>query len=522
MAFDDDETRVPDDGVRIIGADEAAERISSDDVAHRRRDDEPRFGDRPEEPASRDTRPTIRFPLAADEVPRSAAAASQPFEGSDDTAMPHWTEPPTGEVPAALRGPEAEGSGGESQDDLDAWSTLATAGPRWRDSASDWDEPDYDAEAMSHDDDTRIGALDETERPAADDFFGFEEVETVDAAGGRVRQADPDGPLTRGHEDVSDQYDSGSSDVRTERPDADPATRVVRTGLRSRATADRDPADPHPLRNLPDRDVGIAVATGAALAVAALVLLSLGPAWAMVLVTGVLVVAAAELYSALQRGGYQPATLLGLVATGALVLASYWKGETAIPLVVGLTVIATLLWYLVGVTRNQPTMNVAVSLFVVLYVGLLGSFAALILTFPNEHGVGVLIAVVLAVVANDVGALVVGRQWGHARLAPDISPNKTVEGLLGGAVATIVVTTVAVGIIGWEPFDGIGQALALGLVVAVVAPLGDLCESMIKRDLGLKDMGSVLPGHGGLLDRFDALLFALPAAYYLCRLLDIF
>src|SRR5688500_862327 len=124
MTFDY-EDGVPDDGVRIIGADEAAERIGSDDVAHRRRDDEPRFGDRPEEPAGRDARPTIRFPLAADEVPRSAATAAEPFTGSADTAMPHWTEPPTGELPricaAEVLGDEEAGT----------WSGFSIGKPRW-------------------------------------------------------------------------------------------------------------------------------------------------------------------------------------------------------------------------------------------------------------------------------------------------------------------------------------------------------------------------------------------------------
>jgi phosphatidate cytidylyltransferase len=231
--------------------------------------------------------------------------------------------------------------------------------------------------------------------------------------------------------------------------------------------------------------------------------------------------AGAEMFQALRTRGYQPATLLGLVASGALVTAAYWKGETAIPLVLGLSVVFSLLWYLIGVTRQAPTMNVAVTVFGIAYVGLLGSFAALILTFPDDHGIGVLLGVVLAVAANDIGAFFVGRQAGRSPLAPDISPNKTWEGLIGGAVASVAVSWVVLGVIGIHPWDG-GSALALGLVVAVVAPLGDLCESMLKRDLGVKDMGSVLPGHGGLLDRFDGLLFALPAAYYLCRLLDVF
>ena len=97
-----------------------------------------------------------------------------------------------------------------------------------------------------------------------------------------------------------------------------------------------------------------------------------------------------------------------------------------------------------------------------------------------------------------------------------ISPNKTVEGLVGGMVATLVGVFVVVVLLGFSELST-GQALVLGLVLALVAPLGDLAESLFKRDLGLKDMGSLLPEHGGVLDRFDGMLFVLPAAYYVVR-----
>ncbi|HEY7938385.1 MAG TPA: CDP-archaeol synthase, partial [Acidimicrobiales bacterium] len=93
------------------------------------------------------------------------------------------------------------------------------------------------------------------------------------------------------------------------------------------------------------------------------------------------------------------------------------------------------------------------------------------------------------------------------------SPNKTVEGLLGGTFLALV-TGLLVGLVGLGAFHTPANGVLLALIVSVFGPLGDFCESVVKRDLGLKDMGSVLPGHGGLLDRFDALLFVLPAAYY--------
>jgi phosphatidate cytidylyltransferase len=103
-------------------------------------------------------------------------------------------------------------------------------------------------------------------------------------------------------------------------------------------------------------------------------------------------------------------------------------------------------------------------------------------------------------------------------LAPAVSPNKTWEGLVGATIVTFAVTLLVQVIFKMHPWT-FSRALALALVVCVAAPLGDLAESMIKRDLGVKDMGRIMPGHGGVLDRIDGLLFVAPAAYYLLRVL---
>ena len=161
-------------------------------------------------------------------------------------------------------------------------------------------------------------------------------------------------------------------------------------------------------------------------------------------------------------------------------------------------------------------MNIAASLMAFVYVGFLGSFAALILKEAGDNGIGLLLGAVIATVAFDVGSFFVGRASGKTPLAPGLSPNKTFEGLVGGVITCVLVSLVLVGrIYPWNT----GKAFWLGVVVAVVAPLGDLCESMIKRDLGVKDMGKLLPGHGGVLDRIDALLFVIPATYYLARVI---
>jgi phosphatidate cytidylyltransferase len=115
----------------------------------------------------------------------------------------------------------------------------------------------------------------------------------------------------------------------------------------------------------------------------------------------------------------------------------------------------------------------------------------------------------------DICAYAIGSLWGNRPLAPTVSPQKSWEGAIG---ATLVLLLVALAIVPTiDPFDP-PKAIGLALVISIAAPLGDLVESAMKRDLGVKDMSTLLPGHGGILDRVDAILFAAPAAYYFLRL----
>jgi phosphatidate cytidylyltransferase len=231
----------------------------------------------------------------------------------------------------------------------------------------------------------------------------------------------------------------------------------------------------------------------------------------------------AALVAVLRRAGYKPATLLGLVGTLALLFGCYWKGERAIPLVMVLVLIFTFLWYLAGVVHSRPTVNIAATLLAFGWGGLLGSFAALLLRPPGvvgheRDGVAFLLAAVLCTVVNDVIAYVAGQAFGRTPLAPSVSPGKTVEGF---GVALVVTVLTGAGVVGSiHPFSP-SKGFVIGLAIALVAPIGDLCESMVKRDIGLKDMGAALPGHGGLADRFDGLLFVLPTTYYLLQVLHV-
>jgi len=286
-----------------------------------------------------------------------------------------------------------------------------------------------------------------------------------------------------------------------------------------------DPVEPRSEVRSDERvggSTGLRIGTGVAVAVIALLAFKIGTVSSLILCLVVVTFAAGEAFAVLKKAGWRPATLLGLVGTISLMVGAYNKGIAALPLVLVLIAAFTLLWYLFGVERGSAVAGTASTMLVIGWVALLGSYAGLLLapsTFPNRHGIAFLLGAIVATVANDVGALVVGRWIGSRQLAPTVSPNKTWEGLAGGALSSILVSTIVIGtfVHPWTP----ANAALLGIVVAVVAPLGDLCESLLKRDLRLKNMGTLLPGHGGVLDRVDALLFVLPATYYLVRALNI-
>jgi phosphatidate cytidylyltransferase len=272
-------------------------------------------------------------------------------------------------------------------------------------------------------------------------------------------------------------------------------------------------------RRGPGRNVPMAALTGLVLAALGIGAIAIGPGPFAVLAAAVVLFAQGELYFALQKKHFQPATALGLVS-GALVLgAAYYRGEAAMLSMVAMGTFATFLWYMTvpAQHRRNVTANIALTVLGIAYIPLLAGYALVILQIPDD-GRALTLAFIGLTIVYDVSAFGVGYFWGSRPFAPNISPKKSWEGAIG---ATVVVVAVAAGVVASsvDVLDTFARSAGLAVVVAVFAPLGDLAESLIKRDLGIKDMGSVLPGHGGVLDRIDSLLFVAPATVVYLRLL---
>jgi phosphatidate cytidylyltransferase len=389
--------------------------------------------------------------------------------GGEAPPLPHWTEPATGTVPAIFTE-----DGDEIDDDLDAWATISGSQPRFRAEGNDWSEADFSDELSGEE--STLGALSE------------------------------DGPVDEEAEFAEALAERRKRPARAARTRAKVAPRppVARE-------AELAPPGPSAARDLPT-----AIMTAAAVVIVALVCFKIGTTATAVLAAVIIGVAAIEFANALRTKGLRLATPLTLLGSVTIPLAAKHYGPDAYPIYFALIVIVSLLWFLFEITPGRPLIGVATTVLAFAYVGGLGGFAGLLLGFHD--GVGLVLGVVICTVAYDVLGFFVGSQFGRTPIAPRISPQKSVQGTLAGMFASIFFGWLVVGqIYPWDMKSG----LALGFLVAIGAFLGDLSESMIKRDLGLKDFGALLPGHGGVLDRFDSLLFCLPIAYYLALHLKI-
>jgi phosphatidate cytidylyltransferase len=215
-----------------------------------------------------------------------------------------------------------------------------------------------------------------------------------------------------------------------------------------------------------------------------------------------------ELYRMLAR--WKPLPIVGFAALAGMVLGARFGSQRQVLEVAVATVPVLFLFVLARAQRGGATVAIAGTLLGVYWIGFAFAHAELLRRLP--HGNAVIIDVLIGTFLGDTAAYLGGRLFGRRPLAPEISPSKTVEGLFCGMLIAILAVFFA-GL--YQPWLTQGDALLLGLAVAILGPLGDLFESVIKRDAGTKDAGSLFGAHGGALDRLDAVMFTIVAGYYI-------
>lgn len=261
------------------------------------------------------------------------------------------------------------------------------------------------------------------------------------------------------------------------------------------------------------RSVGQAIAVGLLLGGIVIGTLVAGKLVFFLLAFAVVLLAQAELYAVLKAAGHSPVVVVGLLCGALLLIGAYREGAPALALAVTAPVPLLLLWSLT-VPIDRARHVIGSTYLGIVYGPLLVGFAILILRGPDGL---VLTATVLGMTAfHDAGAYLLGRKIGRHPMARRTSPGKTWEGFFAGTAVTIAASCAVLPFI--HPFD-LALAAKLSAVISVTTPIGDLAESLVKRDLGVKDMGSLVPGHGGFFDRIDAIIFNAPIAYLVLRVL---
>lgn len=269
------------------------------------------------------------------------------------------------------------------------------------------------------------------------------------------------------------------------------------------------PVPPPERRTRSGRNLPAAIGVGLALAVLGLASLYAAPLAFTVVIAAVVVLGVWELSNALHSAQVRMPVLPVAVGGAAMVAAAYRGGAESLLVALMLTVLAVFAWRMVE-SPSGFVRDVTAAVFAVAYVPFLASFTVLLVA--SDHGQDRVLVFLLMIVLSDVGGFAAGVLFGRHPLAPRISPKKSWEGLVGSALFAGVGGALAVPAL----LDGPAwTGVVVGLVLMLVGTVGDLVESMVKRDLGIKDMGRLLPGHGGVMDRLDSLLLASPVAYLL-------
>ncbi|MBX7454121.1 phosphatidate cytidylyltransferase [Mycolicibacterium sp. 3033] len=266
------------------------------------------------------------------------------------------------------------------------------------------------------------------------------------------------------------------------------------------------------------RDLPAAIAVGVVLGAMAIGILLFAPIWWLALVAVAIAIATHEVIRRMREHGYALPVVPLLVGGQAMIWLTWPYGAAGLLGAYGGTVIVCMVWRLLGQGLGQPPVNylrdIAAAVLLATWVPMFAAFSALLI-FADDGGVRVF-TVIVTVVFADIGGYVAGVLFGRHLMVPAISPKKSWEGLGGsllfGIGAAVVTVTFLLDKPAWV-------GVPLGLMLVITGVLGDLVESQVKRDLGIKDMGTLLPGHGGLMDRIDAMLPSAVAGWAVLTLL---
>ena len=263
----------------------------------------------------------------------------------------------------------------------------------------------------------------------------------------------------------------------------------------------------------PSRSLAAAVATAIFLLGLVALFYVLGRTAFFYLALTVVLIALFELLDALVQAGHRPNIPFGVACGAAMMSVAFLERPALIPVVVGACFFGAALLALRPARGATPASDVAWTVFGVVWIGGGGAAAVSMLKLPIS-GLELLIGFVLIAAVDDIAAYFVGTRLGRHKMAPSISPAKSWEGFAGGLAAALVGGAV-LGLLSSQVT--VLEGVAIGGLCGVLAPAGDLVESLVKRELGIKDSGRLLPGHGGFLDRLDAILFCAPAVFVFLR-----
>ena len=467
----------------------------------------------------------VSVPAADDETPASVFD-----DDDDDDDDEDWYD-------TASLEPVGQALGGSVGSDDDA-DEMSQGGPAVMQGA-DEDQADLFAPPAAADDDWPADEVEDqqTARPSdaeleeAAAHFADSLGDEGTAAAPRVVQIDEENATDLMEELGAEPYPPDEQeDVFAAMAEEDPSRTIVVGGEGLGGPSWQEPAAGEVGADLDrrgaERDMPAAFLTGIVLAGVAVVALLIGEGVFAIVAAVVALVAQGELYGVMVKHHRQPATAVGLVS-GALGLAgAYYHGEAGLTSMVSLGLLATFLWYLTVPAPHRKDLvgNIGLTMLGLVWIPALAGSVLIILT---TFGAEVVVAVIALTFVFDTAAFLIGSVWGGSfvqrPLAPATSPKKSIEGLVGASLITVIVSMAFItSFVDVAPqiFSGARvNAALLGIVVSLAATFGDLAESLIKRDVGVKDMGSVLPGHGGVLDRIDSLLFVAPAALLLLRVI---